>query len=429
MKKLTHLFSSITLFCLLAGCATVWPEHFYGIIHGSDHSGVLSVRGYKVSIYGAGYNNNAGNKFMSLSDRKKGARKDALQGAESELKNSIEKLFDLAAGKFNSMYPDKKIQGDELDSLKKAEVEKAVSEHKIMFDSYGEESGIYIVVTSYEINTEDMKIPREMKDIFTSAAQGLIKPDSEEAKVMAGQQSVTMTAEAAGTGSAETETATTQESSGTGAPGGATYDQSAEPFWVKEYRDTNNTCGIVSVKGNEIIAYGRAYGMQAGAFGQSDKNAKMFIGKCIDEIIDKTINDYLKLHPSEQPACDAVKTASKNISSDAANNGKINSRWIKETKVLLSTAKMYYSLSTYKFDINLLKMPPEMENIFIADAKSEISPDAKDILSLMSKHSETTAAPNNNETPAALIVSGICLVGAAIVLLFWFGMFGHTSGP
>jgi len=377
MKKMLMLVSLIYLFFLLTGCATC-PKHSIELnAVDNDKSGVLSAINGKVTIYGIG-SNRADLPFIGFQTdaaKEKSSRGLAIPGSKEELKDAAEKFLNEAVGKFNDKYTDKKISGDQLEEWKKTIAEQAMNNEKIVYNCYCNDTWVATYMATYEINLKDLGLTREMQDVFISTAKGLIKPDSEEAKVMADLQAGTITAQAGGTGAVEPETAAPQES-------GATSDQPVEPFWAKEYDDTNNVYGVVSLKNNEIVVYGRAFAMKMG-FDSSDKFAKQRAGQCIDSIADKTTSDYLKSYPSGQAACDALKAASGNISADAANNGKINARWIKETKVLFSTVNMYYSLSIYTLDISSLNMPAEMQDIFISDAKSMISPHAKDFESLM----------------------------------------------
>jgi hypothetical protein len=378
MKKTLLFIAVIYSVFLFTGCATC-PKHSMELDGlGNDKSGVVAAADGKVTVYGIGANRADMPFILAQTDaaRENNSRQMALPGSKEELKDAVEKFFNSAADKYNNKYPDKKISGDTLDSWKKITVEKAMNNLKIVFDCYCNDNWIATYMATYEINLKDLNMTPKMIDVFISSARSMIKPNSEEAKVLAEQQQAVTT-------TAESGTASAQES-GTGTSGGATYDQSAEPFWAKEYDDTNNINGVVSLKNNELIIYGRAFAMKMG-FDSSDKFAKQRAGQCIDSIVDKTTSEYLKSYPSGQAACDALKAASGNISADAAANSSINARWMKETKVIFSTVNMYYSLSIYKFDISLLNMPDEMKDIFISNAKSMLSPYARDFEAIVNQ--------------------------------------------
>ncbi len=190
MKKINLFIIAIYLFCFLTGCATC-PKHSIELVTDREQSGVLSVNGEKVTVYGVGSGRSpslTAMNFSTDSEREKYSSQRAIPEAKNSLKNAVEKLLDLTVEKFNNKYPNKKIFGDTLDAWKKFTVGKAMADAKTMFYCYCKDNWIATYMATYEINVGDFKLPPETANVFISSAESLIRPESEEVKIATEQQ-------------------------------------------------------------------------------------------------------------------------------------------------------------------------------------------------------------------------------------------------
>jgi hypothetical protein len=435
LKRFVPLMAALGVLFLLSGCVTC-PKHSMELLTEGEHNGILSVNGKVVTVYGTGSGRNPSLAGMLFdTNHEKDSRERALPESKNELKNGINRFFDFAADTFNNKYPDKKITGDALDLLKKTTAERAAADSKAFFYCYCEGNYIATYVETYEINIDDLKLPPEEADIFVSTASALIRPASEEARVLVEEQqaaAVTTPAQAAGgknneiNGKTEglSENTNTAAGTGTNADNSGSGSQSAEPFWAKDM-DGNNydyKYGVVSVEDNVITIFGG--GVMIRKPETSNNIAKIQAGKCLDYIVNNTISGYLKLYPSGQPDCDLFQTASRGLSGDISKQSVLIGLWKKQEQVLLSAVPVYYSMVVYKFNVDTLKIPQKMKDVMLSEAQKAVCPYSADI-GVLIKNPQLNAetAPTESDNVMGIIAASGATLIALILIFFAF----HSS--
>jgi|GEM_PF-4505611 hypothetical protein len=411
------LAAAIGLLFIMTGCATC-PKHSMELVTEGEHNGVLSVDGTVVTVYGSGSGRNPGAAGMMFdANHEQDSMERALPESKNELKNGIRRFFDSVADKYNNKYPDKKISGDTVAVWKTNADEKAVTDSKTFFYCYCADNYIATYIETYDINIAGLKLTPEDAEFFVSTAKSLIRPGSEESRVLAEQHApagITVPAQAAG---AKNSDITGSLDSGANTGNSGANPAGPEPFWAKDM-DGNSydyKHGVVAVENDEITIFGG--GIMARQPAISNDIAKSQAKRSFELIMENTISEYLRLYPSEKADCDMVKTASDAISGEIPSQSVLIGSWIKQEKILLSTLNTYYSLTVYKLNIDRLKLPQKMKDILILEGRKAVCPYAGDIVELIKHPQVAETAPSASDNALGIILASLAGLLAILIIL------------
>jgi len=407
MKKLFFPLIIMFFIILIAGCSTPYPKSANSLIMDTHKSGVISVDGQSITIYGVGKNDPTTGYFSSNYEREQVSRKNAESAAKNQLENVINRLFDGSCEKYNSKYSDKQISDDDLSSLKKSAVQKALSAYKIIYTFAKPFNAIYVAVS--EINASDLNLPGGMQEIFISSAQQSIRPDSEEQSLYSQfQQSgapVSGNKEAVQEQAEQEASQNAPENSSSASP----ETESEAPFWAA---DTNKeTSGVIAVDNDTVTVFAVSFmPSKKGHQDACDKKAKEKIKDFIGSLIDKTADNYLNANSSGQADCDALKSSAGDVEADAAENSSIIGNYTKKYQVLFSTFSIYHSLAVYKIDVASLKIQGGIKDSFVSTAQGMMSASASEYMSRVQSaglsSSPASASPAETSVPQAVQSAG-----------------------